>query len=180
MAHWVAETQTISTSPFSGSYCQSDDVTINYTTTGSFNSGNTFTAQLSDEAGNFGSPVDIGSVSAITSGVISAKLPELVLSGTDYRIRVVSDDPVVVGSDNGSNIQILGDTNNPNGFGDNVWHVYSYDGDNVDISQNTYSGMYVHEGLNFNSTDKWAMNGTPSSSPGYVGCPIPVDFFSIR
>ena len=172
--------QSISTSSISGSYCQNDNITVDYTVSGSFNTGNTFTAQLSDETGSFAAPENIGTVSGTSSGSISAQLPSLLLSGSDYRVRVVSDQPVVVGSDNGNNIIISGDTNNPAGFGDKIWNVYAYDGNNTNQTQNTYLGMYTHAGVDFNSTDKWGTADSPSSATGYVGCDVPVNNFSMR
>ncbi|HMQ77766.1 MAG TPA: hypothetical protein PKE21_16900, partial [Flavobacteriales bacterium] len=94
-----------------------------YTATGTFNGPNTFTAQLSDASGSFASPVDIGSVSSTTSGSISCTIPTNTIGGNGYRIRVVSSDPVVTGTDNGSDITIdqpttwYADTDN-DGFGE--------------------------------------------------------------
>ncbi|HWB63853.1 MAG TPA: PCMD domain-containing protein, partial [Chitinophagales bacterium] len=81
-------------------------VSVPYTTSGTFNGGNTFTAQLSDAAGSFASPVNIGSVSATSSGNISASIPHITAAGTGYRIRVVSSSPVVLGSDNGADLAV--------------------------------------------------------------------------
>nr|AUN35604.1 hypothetical protein [uncultured bacterium] len=90
------------------SFCtaQAAAVTVNYTTSGTFNAGNAFTAQLSNASGSFASPVNIGSVTATTSGTINATIPAGTASGTGYRIRIVSSSPVSTGSDNGSNIQL--------------------------------------------------------------------------
>lgn len=81
-------------------------ITIPYTTQGYYNPGNTFTAQLSDASGSFANPVNIGSVNAQTSGSISATIPLNTLTGTGYRIRVISNNPSVSGTDNGSDITI--------------------------------------------------------------------------
>ena len=81
-------------------------MSIDYTITGNFNGGNIFTAQLSDAAGSFSSPVDIGSVSSTTAGTISALIPATTAGGSGYRIRVISSDPVITGTDNGTNLTI--------------------------------------------------------------------------
>jgi hypothetical protein len=62
------------------------------------------------------------------------------------------------------------------GFGNNVWNVECYDGNNF----NTYRGFYTENNLNFNSTTRWGVTGTPSSAnaasgAAYSGCPIPND-----
>lgn len=173
--------QSISTSAISPtSYCQSSAISVPYTITGSFNGGNVFTAQLSDASGNFTSPTTIGSVNSTSSGTISATLPNSLLAGNAYRIRVVSSDPVVTGSDNGANLTLSGDTSNPNGFGNNTWKVFCYNGSNANLANNQYFGHYTHNGVDFNSTDRWGMNNSPSSASGYVGCTLPNDHFTIR
>jgi len=80
-------------------------VTVNYTVTGgSFNGGNTFTAQLSDKNGSFASPVTIGSTSSTTSGSINATVVKTTPSGIGYRVRVIGSNPAISGSDNGSDL----------------------------------------------------------------------------
>ncbi len=88
------------------SYCAGDAKNIAFTTTGSANAGNIFTAQLSNSAGSFASPVSIGTLTGTTSGIIAATIPAGTATGSGYRIRVVSSSPVITGSDNGANINI--------------------------------------------------------------------------
>jgi gliding motility-associated-like protein len=98
----------VTTGVISGSpFCACDSLTVPFTSTGSFNAGNTYTAQLSDAAGSFASPVDIGTlVSTANSGNISCGIPCSTLSGSQYRIRVVSSSPSLIGSDNGVDFAI--------------------------------------------------------------------------
>ena len=86
--------------------CAGTSLDISYTTNSPYNAGNNFTAQLSDALGGFTSPTIIGSVAAVASGNIEATIPVNLPAGSAYRIRVVSDNPVVIGSDNGNNITI--------------------------------------------------------------------------
>ncbi|MCX6200218.1 MAG: T9SS type A sorting domain-containing protein, partial [Bacteroidetes bacterium] len=98
-------TGTIAGSPFLFSATHSDaGVTVPFITSGTFNNGNVFTAQLSDGSGSFAAPTNIGSVSATSSGNISATILHTIAAGTGYRIRVVSNNPVVLGSDNGTDL----------------------------------------------------------------------------
>ncbi len=97
----------ISTASLSASsYCSGASLPVSYTARGTYNSSNTFTAQLSDAAGNFASPVNIGTLNSITSGTINAVIPSNTAAGISYRIRVFSNSPAVTGSDNGANITI--------------------------------------------------------------------------
>jgi len=87
------------------SYCEGESISIPFTITGTYNSGNIFTAQLSNSSGNFSSPTSIGTFTSQTSGTINGIIPSSI-SGTGFRVRVVSSNPVVIGSDNGVDIAI--------------------------------------------------------------------------
>ena len=88
-------------------YCAGDTTTVTYNATGTFNAGNLFRAQLSDALGSFAVPTVIGAVSSTAlSGGIPCTVPAAALTGAGYRIRVVSSNISVIGSDNGTNIII--------------------------------------------------------------------------
>ncbi|PWH81394.1 lamin tail domain-containing protein [Brumimicrobium oceani] len=84
--------------------------TVSFTSVGTYNTGNTFTVQLSDVNGSFINPLIIGSSSlngVNPSGSIGITIPTNYNAGTLYRVRVVSDNPEVLGSNNGHNIEII-------------------------------------------------------------------------
>ncbi|HYV95390.1 MAG TPA: T9SS type A sorting domain-containing protein [Chitinophagales bacterium] len=101
--------QTITTGSISGSpFCPEATVSVPFTSVAIFNSGNIYTAQLSDRKGNFATPVTIGSLSSTAnSGTIAATVPSNPQAGTKYRIRVTSSNPVVTGTNNGANLQLI-------------------------------------------------------------------------
>ncbi|MEZ5016955.1 MAG: LamG-like jellyroll fold domain-containing protein [Flavipsychrobacter sp.] len=70
--------------------CVDKAFNLNYTTIGTYPSGNIFTAQLSDATGSFASPTIIGNTTAQTSGIISCFIPSGLTSNTGYRIRIIS------------------------------------------------------------------------------------------
>lgn len=76
-------------------WCPGANISLSFSTTGSFNSGNTFTAQLSNASGSFASPTTIGSG---TSSPISATIPVGTTTGTGYQIRIVASNPNVTSS----------------------------------------------------------------------------------
>jgi len=93
-----SQTQTITTlAPIQTSYCSGGNIIVSYETTGTFNFGTTFTAQLSDLWGDFSNPVDIGSV-PVNTGLIPATIPVSTSFGVNYRVRVVTDNPYIEGS----------------------------------------------------------------------------------
>lgn len=100
-------TSAVNGSPYYVSPSANVGVTVNFTSDVVFNSGNVFKAQLSDQNGNFANPVEIGSLSGTVIGAISATIPNSSVAGTAYRIRVVSTNPAVTGSDNGTNLQVI-------------------------------------------------------------------------
>ncbi|RYZ42073.1 MAG: hypothetical protein EOP49_28535, partial [Sphingobacteriales bacterium] len=81
-------------------------VSVPFAVSGTFISGNTFTAQLSDASGSFTNPVAIGSVTSTVAGNIAATIPASAINGVAYRIRVVASNPATTGSDNGVDITI--------------------------------------------------------------------------
>lgn len=88
------------------SYCTGQTINIPFTATGNYGAGNVFTAQLSNAAGSFASPVNIGTLASTTSGTIIGTIPPGTPSGTGYRVRVVSSEPATTGEQNTSNITI--------------------------------------------------------------------------
>jgi hypothetical protein len=72
---------------------------VAFTSVGTYSAGNNYTAQLSDASGSFTSAISIGSItSTANSGTISFTIPAGTTSGNGYMIRVVSDNPVITGS----------------------------------------------------------------------------------
>src|SRR5690606_7089276 len=65
-----------------------------------------FTAELSDANGSFAAPVAIGTANGSTSGTINASIPSNTPTGAGYRIRVVSSDFPLIGSDNGVDLVV--------------------------------------------------------------------------
>lgn len=102
----VAITQQITSVSTALNFCAGDASVISYTIDNNFNSGNVFTAQLSDASGSFASPVNIGSANSVSSGNINITIPVNTTLGNGYRIRVVSSSPVRNTSNNGTNITI--------------------------------------------------------------------------
>jgi len=98
--------QSISTGAIPSPVCAGSTLSISFTTTGSFISGNVFTAQLSNGSGSFVNAVNIGTLTGTGSGSISVTIPVNGVTDTGYRIRVSSSNPLVTGSDNGSNITV--------------------------------------------------------------------------
>jgi alpha-tubulin suppressor-like RCC1 family protein len=98
----------ITTSVSNNQFCMGSSISISYNMSKNANSGNIFIAQLSDALGSFSNPVIIGTLTSSSSGTgtIIDNLPSTISPGTGYRARVVSSNPVIIGSDNGSNIAI--------------------------------------------------------------------------
>jgi len=94
----------ISTGTVASALCTSTNFNVPYTVTGTYQPGNIFTAQLSNSSGSFSSPLNIGTVSSTVSGNITASIPAGTIYGTGYRIRVISSNPGITGTNNGTNI----------------------------------------------------------------------------
>ncbi|MDQ1265138.1 MAG: hypothetical protein QG635_288 [Bacteroidota bacterium] len=87
-------------------YCAGGAIAVTFTANMTFNGGNVFTAQLSDASGNFSSPYSLGTLNA-TSGtnlLISGAMPST--TGSGYRVRIRSSNPVEDSEENDDDITI--------------------------------------------------------------------------
>ncbi len=92
---------TSTTAPFPiTAICQSSDIKIKFTIDAPATSPNIFTAYLSDSTGSFASPVSIGLFVGTDTGTIVATIPGNAIPASGYRIRVQSNNPVVIGTSN--------------------------------------------------------------------------------
>ena len=94
-------TGAVSSPPFALTSCSDTETgTVDFTSTGTFNSGNTYSVELSDGVGDFGSAMTIGSLSSTANtGAINITIPAGMDAGTGYKVRVVSSNPSVTGSE---------------------------------------------------------------------------------
>lgn len=85
---------TITAGNLVGPFCAGATATLPFSSTGVFNAGNVYTAQLSDAAGSFGSPVNIGTFpSTANIGNISLTIPIGTPTGAGYMIQIISSAP---------------------------------------------------------------------------------------
>ncbi|HRH67767.1 MAG TPA: zinc-dependent metalloprotease family protein, partial [Bacteroidia bacterium] len=97
----------------SASICAGGSLNIAFTIDGPANAGNVFTAYLSDNTLNFANGVSIGTLASVNAGSIAATIPAGTVLGGNYLIRVVSSNPVVIGSSNGTNLTVLSSPSAP-------------------------------------------------------------------
>jgi len=125
--------------------CLGNRIDISFETGTQFNSGNIFTAQLSDSTGDFSNPLNIGTLAGTGDGVIEATLPSNIEPTTGYRIRVISSNPAKISKDNGYDItinplpkpEIIG--NNPACSREHL--IYT-----AETDSNTTNHWFVHNG----------------------------------
>jgi hypothetical protein len=80
--------------------CVGSSTTVPFTAI-DISADNIYTAQLSNAAGSFASPVNIGTLAGnATSGSINVTIPLSTPSGSGYRIRVIGSSPQTIGSIN--------------------------------------------------------------------------------
>ena len=125
----LGEANGIATGTINGSpFCPGAAVSVPFTSYGTYKSGNIYTAQLSTSGGSFNNPSTLGTLSSTAnSGTINGTVPTNAAGGTKYRIRVVSSNPSVTGSDNGVNLSITA-CGAPTGLNATRYHVhFGYD-----------------------------------------------------
>lgn len=86
--------------------CAGDSLAIPFTVNTPFGTNNTFTAQLSDGAGNFSNAVTIGSLKGNKSDTLTGIVPENIAVGTGYKIRMLSSSPLDTSAASNSSITI--------------------------------------------------------------------------
>ncbi len=95
---------------FSTDCSAGDSVQVAFITSGTFDSSNVFSAQLSDSTGAFTSPLTIGDLPR-SGHSPSDTIPAVIPPGTQgdhFRIRVVASTPAVTGPDNGTDLPVSG------------------------------------------------------------------------
>jgi N-acetylneuraminic acid mutarotase len=82
------------------SVCANDTLPflVPYFTAESYAPGNAFTAQLSDSSGSFATPMGLMPMPGSAPGQLILQLPLNITSGDHYKLRVVSSNPVIIGS----------------------------------------------------------------------------------
>lgn len=164
---------TIDVDWISSPLCQQSSFSVPFTRYVTVASNNIYTVQLSDSLGNFGSPINIGTLNSTDStGIIAATIPTTVLAANGYRIRVVSSNPVVLGSPSPNSISIIANPVQPvisnlgtssfcNGIGSTILSINNQAGINYRWTRNdstigtnsnqlavTQSGLYKVELFN--------------------------------
>lgn len=128
---------TIAAPTLAGAFQPGGAVTVTFTTTGTFNAGNVFTAHLSDGTGSFASRTAIGT----GTSPIAATLPSGAMTGTAYRIRVVASNPSTISPDNGSNLSIAPPTIGITSIVSNQGSTNLIPGRNVQVA-NSVTGVF--------------------------------------
>ncbi|WP_041264051.1 T9SS C-terminal target domain-containing protein [Bernardetia litoralis] len=78
-------------------YCPTATISVPFTFSGAFGASNTFTAQLSDENGNFVTPL----VENTFNSPISLFIPASATASTNYKVRVIGSDPFATSAEFG-------------------------------------------------------------------------------
>lgn len=76
-----------------GEVCRGETIEVSYTTLDELGTGNVFTAELSDETGDFSNPTILSSEPGTTSGSMMVTIPLEVPGSDQYRIRIVASNP---------------------------------------------------------------------------------------
>lgn len=93
--------------------CAGATLDIPFTLNDTCYTGNQFKAELSDKNGNFTSPVLIGTLNDSVSGTITATIPSNTPSGSAYRVRIYSTNPVMMSTISPNPIVIYGLPSSP-------------------------------------------------------------------
>lgn len=90
----------------SGAFCTDHTYTIVANSTGTFNPGNMFSVQLSDDFGDFSNPLTLGSLFATTITSLPAIIPGGLTNSNAYKMRIASTNPPMYSAITGTVISI--------------------------------------------------------------------------
>ena len=108
LAQFEEDTIVTITLPFTDTIlCATQSFSFPYTVNHQFAAGNVFTVQLSNAAGSFAAPVNIGSVTLSIAGNITATIPGGTASGAGYRVRIISTSPIDTSVIDNKNITVF-------------------------------------------------------------------------
>jgi hypothetical protein len=102
----VGNTGLFTSTSIASPLCAGSTISVPFTLFGTYNSGNVFTAQLSNASGSFATPVNLGTLTGTAAGSISATIPANTAVGTSYRIRITSTNPAIIAPNNGTNLAV--------------------------------------------------------------------------
>ncbi|MCU0444883.1 MAG: T9SS type A sorting domain-containing protein [Microscillaceae bacterium] len=122
--------------------CEGSSFDLPFEIIGSFNSGNSFQAELSDAQGSFDNPYILGTISSINKGTINCKLPSG-KSGLDYKIRIKASNPSIVGASS-SPITIQ---NKPDANFTGLLPTYCMGVTNIVLQPLTLGGVFSGKGI---------------------------------
>ncbi|HIA12721.1 MAG TPA: T9SS type A sorting domain-containing protein [Flavobacteriales bacterium] len=147
------------------SICAGSNIIVPFTvvdTGGSFNFGNIFTAQLSDQFTGFSNPTEIGSfpIPWTTSGFILGTIPVSSPLAGIYKVRVVGSNPATIGSEcpnfvviiNTATLAIINAPDSAMCAGDSITltatpfftsHQWALDGNNISGATNSTFVAYL-------------------------------------
>jgi gliding motility-associated-like protein len=86
--------------------CAGTELKVPYTIRGSFLTGNVFRVQISDSIGNFGNPIDIGTLVSTRPDTIRTIVPANSNGGDFFRVRIISSLPIDT-SDSSSTFKVF-------------------------------------------------------------------------
>jgi Secretion system C-terminal sorting domain len=94
-------------------YCSNDYFQVVFQAWGNFPPSNVFTVELSDPSGGFSNPLTVGTFSGSIGDTISAIIPQTIVAGTHYRLRLRASQPALLSPDNGQDIILNPNTSIP-------------------------------------------------------------------
>jgi hypothetical protein len=93
--------------PIKNGYCQGDNITVPFQSTGTFQAGNIYTLEISDATGSFTSAQTLNSLMSVANAdSISGIIPISAPAGSGYKVRISASTPAVTGVANSGTFSI--------------------------------------------------------------------------
>lgn len=132
-----------------------------------------------------GSTYQWGTGSSVGSNIIAGQTGVSITvsptTTTTYWVRRYDPSCTLYTSGVTTTINITTPPGTPTIAGTNIWNAYGYSTGDITLATAIYAGYYTSNTLSFdtqNGTNNWSSSTSPSSSAGWLGCPVPVDNFT--
>ncbi len=102
--------------------------------------------------------------------------PPALSETTWYRRLAINGSETLPGNEIQITISYL--AGDPAIFGENLWNIYAYNGNDINLGSAVYRGFYSVGSVNVDTRHQWDQNASPSSAAGYEGCLVNNDNFT--
>ncbi|NML23020.1 T9SS type A sorting domain-containing protein [Pseudoflavitalea sp. G-6-1-2] len=102
-----------------------------------------------------------------------------ILNAAKWFRRKASDNTNAAAYSNEIKIDVAAIAGDTAQYAFHAWNFYAFHGNEASLANAKYRGYYSATGLKINTANHWYLFFSPSVAPGYLGCPVNADNFTL-